>query len=570
MSNITFGIVGEFQAGKSTMINCLLGRLVTTVGDGTATTHSKVNFRYSYDEYVEIEDIFGNVQRIESIPQLHSITDDFISLLGKTENIYQQNKYGIVSNRNDWGESKDIPFEKYIGSWLYINELRIEANDQFKIRMNNDWTINYGAASRYEPSVLSVEKKHVLVDDGKNLTLPEGLYDVYFEVNSKELYVVKSGEHSIISSINVYLNHPLLKWATIVDMPGYGYDSRDNAVADTALQEIDYAIVIITNFKSIGGEDSRTYNIISKLQKHNIHYYLFVNCSDTSHWTPKSKFNTNIYISSIDQLNFYTPLLNTNGLPIVNLLWYWYSLCPTDPIFEDYKHLLTKSIEQYKHESNFKAIEEIFSMDNRAYLELKKEFKEELAKLKGELCPVGTIQAFAFNNVPYGWMVCDGRSLYKYEYSELFHVIGNNFGNDGNEKFKIPDLRGRFIRGWDPSATVDPQRRHIGTYQEDALQSHDHSFYSNRVSLSSSGDHSHTAKATRISIDQGMLSSVKVVQWLSSSGDDTGGTTSNGDHTHELKLDGNPISQANNARTSIETRPKNCALLFCIKVNSNI
>ena len=45
----------------------------------------------------------------------------------------------------------------------------------------------------------------------------------------------------------------------------------------------------------------------------------------------------------------------------------------------------------------------LFSMDNRAYLELKNEFKEELAKLKEELCPVGTIQAFAFNNVPYGW-----------------------------------------------------------------------------------------------------------------------------------------------------------------------
>lgn len=569
MSNLTFGIVGEFQAGKSTLINCLLGRLVASVGDGTATTHTRVNYRYSSEEYVEIEDIFGNIHRIETIPQIHSITDEFLSLLGKTENCDQQKNYGIVSTLNNWGKSKDISFENYIGSWLYIHELRIGANDQFKIRVNNDWTINYGADSKYEPSVLSIENKYVLVEDGKNITLPEGLYDVYFEVNTKELYVVKSGERTIFSSINVYLNNTLLKWATIVDMPGYGYNSNDNAVADTALQEIDYAIVIITNYKSIGGEDSRTYNIISRLQKHNIQYYLFVNCSDTSHWTPKSKFNINIFTASIDHLNFYTPLLNTIGAPIVNLLWYWYSLCPTDPIFEDYKHLLTKSIEQYKHESNFKSIEEIFSMDNRMYLELKKEFKDELAKLKEELCPVGTIQTFAFNKVPQGWMICDGRNLNKYEYPELFNVIANTFGNEGNDNFKIPDLRGRFIRGWDPTATIDPQRRHLGTYQEDAIQSHDHSFYSKRVSLSASGDHSHTAKATRISIDQGMLSSVRVVQWLSLSGDDTGSTTSNGDHTHELKLNGNPISQANNARTSTETRPKNCALLFCIKVTSN-
>lgn len=570
MSNLTFGIVGEFQAGKSTLINCLLGRLVATVGNGTATTHTKVNYRYSSDEYVEIEDIFGNIHRIETIPQIYSITDDFLSLLGNKENYNQQKKYGIVSTLNNWGESKDILFENFIGDWLCINKLQIGVNDQFKIRINNDWTINYGAASKYEQSVLSIENKHILVDDGKNITLPEGLYDVYFEVNSKELYIVKSGERTILSSINVYLNNTLLKWTTIVDMPGYGYNSIDNAVADTALQEIDFAIVIITNFKSIGGEDSRTYNIISRLQKYNIPYYLFLNCSNTGYWTPKSKFNINIYIASIDQLNFYMPLLNNNGVPIVNLLWYWYSLYPTDPIFEDYQHLLQKSIEEYGRESNFKAIEEIFSMDNRAYLELKKEFKEELAKLKEELCPIGTIQAFAFNKVPQGWMICDGRSLNKYDYSELFNVIAHTFGKEGNDYFKIPDLRGRFIRGWDPNATIDPQRRHLGTYQEDAIQSHDHSFYSKRVSLSSSGDHSHTAKATRISIDQGMLSSVKVVQWLSSSGDDTGGTTSNGDHTHELKLNGNPISQANNARTSTETRPKNCALLFCIKVNSRI
>ena len=463
MTNIRFGIVGEFQAGKSTLINCLLGRLVATVGDGTATTHTKVNYRYSSEEYVEIEDIFGNIHRIEKIPQIHSITDDFLSILGKTENCDQQKKYGIVSTLNNLGESKDILFKNFIGDWLCINELRISANDQFKIRVNNDWTINYGADSKYEPSVLSIENKHVLVEDGKNITLPEGLYGVYFEVNTKEFYVVKSGERTIFSSINVYLNNTLLKWATIVDMPGYGYNSNDNAVADTALQEIDYAIVIITNYKSIGGEDSRTYNIISRLQKHNIQYYLFVNCSDTSHWTPKSKFNINIFTASIDHLNFYTPLLNTIGAPIVNLLWYWYSLCPTDPIFEDYKHLLTKSIEQYKHESNFKAIEEIFSMDNRAYLELKKEFKEELAKLKEELCPVGTIQAFAYNKVPQGWMICDGAKLDPTVHHELFNAIGTTFGGDGKNYFRLPDLRGRFIRGWDSIGNNDHERE-FGTY----------------------------------------------------------------------------------------------------------
>lgn len=575
MSNITFGIVGEFQAGKSTLINCLLGRLLATVGDGTATTHTRVNYRYSSKEYVEIEDIFGNVHTIETIPQLQSITDDFLSLIGKTEYCNQQEKYGIVSTRNNWGDSHDIPFESYIGNWLYINKLQIKENDQFKIRINNDWTINYGADSNCEPSVLGIGKSCILVGNGKNLTLPDGLYDVYFETNTKELYVVKSGEQTILSSINVYLNNPLLKETTIVDMPGYGYNSLDNVVADTVLQHIDYAIVITTNLKSIGGEDSRTYKIISRLQQYNIPYYLFLNCSDTGHWTPKSKFNTNIFIASIDQLNFYTPLSNTNGVPIVNLLWYWYSLCPTDPIFEDYKHLLTKSIEQYKHESNFKSIEEIFSMDNRMYLELKKEFKDELAKLKEELCPVGTIQTFAFNKVPQGWMPCDGRFLYASEYSQLYDAIGNTFGHIGNDMFKIPDLRGRFIRGWSNNGYIDKFRT-FGSYQEHAIQRHAHLATFERDITEDNGDHKHNIKFEKTSYGYGgwtsstyFMREITNEDLMKSYVQSQEATLGSGKHNHKLPKvnisDAKAISQGN-VNTADETRPDNCALLFCIKV----
>ena len=575
MSNLTFGIVGEFQAGKSTLINCLLGRLVASVGDGTATTHTRVNYRYSSKEYIEIEDIFGNIHTIETIPQLHSITDDFLSLLGKTEHCDQQEKYGIVSTRNNWGESSDIPFENHIGSWFFIKELLIEENDQFKIRINNDWTINYGANSNCETLVLGIEKICFLVDNGKNITLPDGLYDVYFEINTKELYVVKSGEQTILSSINVYLNNPLLKRTTIVDMPGYGYNSQDNVVADTVLQHIDYAIVITTNLKSIGGEDSRTYKIISRLQQHNIPYYLFLNCSDTGHWTPKSKFNINIYIASIDQLNFYMPLLNNNGVPIVNLLWYWYSLYPTDPIFEDYKHLLPKSIEEYKHESNFKTIEEIFGMDNRAYLELKKEFKEELAKLKEELCPIGTIQAFAFNRIPLGWMVCDGRFLNSSEYHELYVAIGDTFGRVGNDMFKIPDLRGRFIRGWSNKGNID-KFRSFGSYQEHAIQKHAHSATYAKDETDERGEHKHTVKHVNTSYGYGGWTSstyymreITGSDWLNSDVKGVDATLGSGKHSHKLPKvnieDVKSISQVQ-VNSADETRPDNCALLYCIKV----
>lgn len=65
--------------------------------------------------------------------------------------------------------------------------------------------------------------------------------------------------------------------------------------------------------------------------------------------------------------------------------------------------------------------------------------------------PVGAVLAFA--GMPsaqdpdrlaleaWGWMVCDGRRLEAHQYPELFAVLGDTYGGDG-EHFMIPDLRG--------------------------------------------------------------------------------------------------------------------------------
>lgn len=45
----------------------------------------------------------------------------------------------------------------------------------------------------------------------------------------------------------------------------------------------------------------------------------------------------------------------------------------------------------------------------------------------------------------FGWLKCDGRSLNKEEYSELFNLIGTSYGEPSPDTFKIPDLRGRVI-----------------------------------------------------------------------------------------------------------------------------
>lgn len=42
-----------------------------------------------------------------------------------------------------------------------------------------------------------------------------------------------------------------------------------------------------------------------------------------------------------------------------------------------------------------------------------------------------------------GWLKCDGRSLSRTQYAQLYNVIGTSFGADNATTFKLPDCRGR-------------------------------------------------------------------------------------------------------------------------------
>ena len=101
--------------------------------------------------------------------------------------------------------------------------------------------------------------------------------------------------------------------------------------------------------------------------------------------------------------------------------------------------------------------------------------------------PVGTIIAWGGTDktVPAGWMICNGKALSKTGYKELFAAIGASWGSAG-DKFNLPDLRGRFLRGVDGGTGRDPDankrtpanpggtRLGAGSVQEDCLQNHKH------------------------------------------------------------------------------------------------
>ncbi len=90
--------------------------------------------------------------------------------------------------------------------------------------------------------------------------------------------------------------------------------------------------------------------------------------------------------------------------------------------------------------------------------------------------PSGAILMWPAVFAPNGWLECDGAAISRSVYSELFGVIGTEFGaGNGSTTFNLPDLRGEFIRGWDHGRGVDSGRE-MGEGQGDAFKSHSHDY----------------------------------------------------------------------------------------------
>lgn len=78
--------------------------------------------------------------------------------------------------------------------------------------------------------------------------------------------------------------------------------------------------------------------------------------------------------------------------------------------------------------------------------------------------PAGTIITHAGSIAPSGYLLCDGSEISKEAYAGLYAVIGSIYGAASMGKFKLPDLRGEFIRGLDNARGID-KNRSLGSFQ---------------------------------------------------------------------------------------------------------
>ena len=163
------------------------------------------------------------------------------------------------------------------------------------------------------------------------------------------------------------------------------------------------------------------------------------------------------------------------------------------------------------------------------------------------LVPAGTILPFGGAAAPGGYVVCDGSSLLRAGvYAKLFSAIGTVWGTADGTHFNVPDLRGRFMRGHDNGAAVDPDAASrtasntggetgdkVGTIQLDAVQGHEHTARTMLESIAGVG------------LDSGTYQYVHEVT------DFIGSPTTDG-------INGTP-------RTTSETRPVNACVNYIIK-----
>lgn len=151
----------------------------------------------------------------------------------------------------------------------------------------------------------------------------------------------------------------------------------------------------------------------------------------------------------------------------------------------------------------------------------------------GTFVPAGAVFMFAMPTAPSGYLPCDGSAISRTTYAQLFAAIGTTFGaGNGTTTFNVPDMRAMFPRGWDNGRGID-QPREFGTTQQDDNKSHTH-FYSDSYFAEAGGPDT-------------------------SLGSVTGATAK--DFSNTLYT----ATRQTQSQGITEARPKNVALLFCIK-----
>ena len=177
--------------------------------------------------------------------------------------------------------------------------------------------------------------------------------------------------------------------------------------------------------------------------------------------------------------------------------------------------------------------------------------------------PAGTILPFAGpkTKIPPGYLACDGTLYNTSDYPVLYDAIGTVWGGSGLQ-FRVPDLRGMFLRGVSEGANLDEDKasraaiatggnagNDVGSVQTEGTKSHTHG-----ATAASNGAHSHTWNFGTEGDDSGDGGSND--EFTKAGGSVSGAISTEGSHSHTITID---------ATGGNETRPDNAYVYFIIK-----
>lgn len=169
--------------------------------------------------------------------------------------------------------------------------------------------------------------------------------------------------------------------------------------------------------------------------------------------------------------------------------------------------------------------------------------------------PAGIIAPFAGTSAPSGWLTCEGQAVSQTTYAALYAAIGAtwNTGGEGVGNFRLPDLRGVFLRGTGTNGTgsssgaVGPS---VGTYAGDTFQGHWHSV--------NDPGHVHTFAGASYNYADTLNGTQPFAN--------TGYGTSTNSSTTGLTVRAPSTDGTNGTpQTGTETKPKNYGILYIIK-----
>ena len=90
---------------------------------------------------------------------------------------------------------------------------------------------------------------------------------------------------------------------------------------------------------------------------------------------------------------------------------------------------------------------------------LKTLLRKEIAAAALAAVPIGTVIYYLGTEIPDGYLLTNGASVSKTDFSDLYDVIGDKFGNVDSTHFNLPNTHHRFLEG---TTTLSE----VGTYVE--------------------------------------------------------------------------------------------------------